>query len=351
MNRTFQGANEHHTYWPGEKEMRKRSSVEGIIWLLAIAMLIGMVGCGLARRRAARAPVLPEEYVLKGKVIQRLKAFDNPESAAFSADGKFVFVSNAGELGLKREGLFWVEHGGFISKLAVQPDGTLKMVDPKLIDGLTGPLGLAVSTKATRTFPAGTIFVSTGNLPMAESSGERVINRARVRGEIIGVSPNGEPLGAISWGVHSELAAISGAPATHLNGMAFDKAGDLYVAETGMGGETVSPAIVTRPGVMMIPHGALDDLAAQQTPREMPLFVPIPGGPDGVSICPVDQSLHVNTVGMAAGMPDPDRGGMFRLQRGDLASGVCPPPFASGFGALDGLAFLPDGARLDTQIL
>ena len=33
-----------------------------------------------------------QPYPVKGQVIQRLKAFDNPEGSIFSADGQFVFT-------------------------------------------------------------------------------------------------------------------------------------------------------------------------------------------------------------------------------------------------------------------
>jgi len=45
-----------------------------------------------------------QPYSKKGKVVQRLKSFDNPEGAIFSADGKYVFISNSAELGMADKG-------------------------------------------------------------------------------------------------------------------------------------------------------------------------------------------------------------------------------------------------------
>ncbi|MEW6359006.1 MAG: hypothetical protein AB1696_21920 [Planctomycetota bacterium] len=329
--------------------MNRRHATQGEVRLFALMLILSTVGCGALRRTPPPPP--PPDYALKGQVIQRLKTFDNPESAIFSADGKYVFISNAVELGNPKKGFHFVEHGGFISKLEVQPDGTLKMVNPKLLDGMTGPLGLAVLPKATNLLPAGAIFVCKGNLPMAEPNGTRITDAARLNSELIIFDADGKPIGAIGWGTHSLLAKISGAPATQPNGMAFDKDGNLYVAETGMGGDTLAPRLKTAPGVMMIPHGSLDDLVSEKEPKEKPRFIPIPGGPDGVAVSPTDQAIHVNTVGLAAGVKDPDKGATFRLQKGDFVAGVCPKPIASGFGALDGLTFLPNGTRLETQVL
>src|SRR5215467_9958140 len=94
----------------------------------------------------------PPAYAKSGKLIQELKAFDNPESAIFSEDGRFVFGSNAAELGMPDKGFAWTEKAGFVSKLSVEPDGTLKMVNPRLITGLTGSLGMAVNPVATKKF-------------------------------------------------------------------------------------------------------------------------------------------------------------------------------------------------------
>ena len=70
-----------------------------------------------------------QPYSHKGQVIQRLASFDNPEGAIFSADGKHVFISNAAELGNPDKGFAWTNGAGYVSKLEVQSDGTLKIDD------------------------------------------------------------------------------------------------------------------------------------------------------------------------------------------------------------------------------
>ena len=66
-------------------------------------------------------------------VKQVLKNFDNPEGAIFSHDGKFVFISNSAEIGDRGAGFSWTENEGYISKLSVNSNGTLTMVEEKLI--------------------------------------------------------------------------------------------------------------------------------------------------------------------------------------------------------------------------
>lgn len=53
-----------------------------------------------------------QPYSHKGQVLQRLSSFDNPEGAIFSADGKYVFISNAAEQGNVDKGFSWTPGRG-----------------------------------------------------------------------------------------------------------------------------------------------------------------------------------------------------------------------------------------------
>ena len=53
-----------------------------------------------------------QPYPKKGQVLQRLNAFDNPEGSIFSADGKYVFISNAAEIGMPDKGFHFTHKGG-----------------------------------------------------------------------------------------------------------------------------------------------------------------------------------------------------------------------------------------------
>ena len=294
---------------------------------------------------------LPPPHSAEAQLLQELKAFDNPEGAIFSEDGRFVFISSSAELGMPSKGFHWTEKTGFISKLSVEADGTLKMVNRDLIRGLTAPLGMAVSTVATGRFPKGSIFLCTGGLPLADAAGNEISDPGRLTSKILIFDADGKILGEIPWNAGSLLAKVTGAPATLPNAAAFDRDGNLYLADTGLAGGTLQPKLETRPGVVMIAHGAIDDLASSRTPGAMPSFISMPGGPDGIEVSPADGTIHVNTVGVAAGLPDADKGGMWRLTKDDFRAGRLPPTLSTGWGALDGLDFTVKGTRLDTQIL
>jgi len=318
--------------------MRKSKLVVALVGAFAATSMIAAV--------QAADPLEP--YPVKGKVIQRLNAFDNPEGSIFSADGKYVFVSNSAELGMPDKGFHWTHKGGYISKLAVQPDGTLKMVNEKLITGLTGPLGMAVIPVSTKKFPKGTIFLIEAWAPLAEADGTEVKDPTVLDPKIIAFTPDGKVLGAIKMGEGSAAAAVAGVPATLGNALSFDKEGNLYAIDTGIAGGLFNPPIATKGGgAYMFPVSSLDTLADGQSASLM--YIPVPeGGPDGIEVAP-DGAIHFNTVGVVAGLKDPADGGMYRLTKQDFKNGTLPAPFATGLGALDGLDFA-GSVRLDTEI-
>ena len=314
----------------------------------SIGIRLAAIALALPTVNLAQAADPLEAYPVKGQVIQRLHAFDNPEGSIFSADGRYVFVSSSADLGMPDKGLRWTHNAGYVSKLAVQSDGTLKMLSEKLITGLTGPTGMAVSTVSTKKFPKGTIFLTGAWAPLAEADGTEVKDARVLDPKIIAFNTDGKILGTIKLGAGSRAEAVSGAIATLGNALAFDKEGNLYATDTGIGGSLFNPPIATKGGgVYMFPVSSLDALADG---KSAPLsYIAVPeGGPDGIEVAP-DGAIHINTVGLGAGLKDPAEGGMYRLTKEDFKTGHLPAPFAHGLGALDGLDFA-GSARLDTEI-
>ncbi|MCE3248743.1 MAG: hypothetical protein K0R41_2568 [Geminicoccaceae bacterium] len=276
-------------------------------------------------------------------VLQVIKAFDNPEGAIFSADGNSVFLSNAAEIGDRAKDFGWTEGEGYISKLEVLPNGELKMVNDKLITGLTGPLGMGVLPVATEKFPAGTIFLCAGSAPLVDPNGQVVKDPARLRTKLVAFNDAGEILGEIDTGEGSLFQEINGSPIVLSNALGVDAQGNLYVADTAFGGNQFDPPFEGKGGLWMIPHGSLDALADDQSPAEPPVFLAIPGNPDGVEVSPTDGKVYVNTVGPVGGAPDPANGGIYALTKDEIANNKLSPPVDGSLGALDGLDFTAGG--------
>jgi hypothetical protein len=307
--------------------------------VVAVLAIAGMAAAG-----AATSP----PYASKGQLLQRLEGFDNPEGALFSPDGNFVYISNAAELGMPDKGFHWTHKAGFVSKYAVQPDGTLKRVTEKLLTGLTGPLGMAASTVATSKFPVGTLFIAEAWADVAEADGSLLKDARVVDPKIIAFDSNGKVLGAIKLGAGSAAAKVSGVTATLANSLAFDRAGNLLLADTGTGVGQYEPKMTVKGGgIYLFPLASLDALAEGRNATLH--YLPVPeGGPDDIEVA-ADGMIHFNTVGLAAGTKDPAAGGMYRISMNDLIAGKLPAPFQRGLGALDGLQFVGNN-RLDTEI-
>jgi hypothetical protein len=309
---------------------------------------------GLGASGAASADIRADVHPAPAVILQVVKAFDNPEGAIFSADGNLLFVSNAAEIGDRSESFGWTEGEGYVSKLEVLPSGELRMVEEKLITGLTGPLGMGVLPVATGKFPAGTIFLCAGSAPLIDSQGQAVKEPERLRTKLVAFNEDGEVLGEIDTGQGSLFEEINGSPIVLSNALGFDGEGNLYVADTAFGAEQFEPPFEGKGGIWMIPVGSLDALADGQTPAQQPQFIPIPGNPDGVEVSPVDGKIYVNTVGPVGGAPDPAGGGIYALTKedfsGDAAQGKLPPPVDRDLGALDGLDFTAEGVMLNSQI-
>ncbi|MFH0871284.1 MAG: hypothetical protein V1878_02155 [bacterium] len=319
--------------------MRKKFLIQ--LSLVAILLMVASVAF-------AELPVWP----VKGKVVCRLSVFDNPEGAIVSMCGNYLFVSNSCTAKVK-EGFYWVEGRGSISKLEIGPYGDLKMIDRQFVAGLTGPLGMAILNVDTGKFAAGTLFAMTGSAPMSTVNGTPITDPRRHKPKIIAINPaNGAILGEISMGANSVFAKISGGPADLLNALAFDAKGNLYMADTGWGHDSYKPAFKYAGGVWKIPIESIDGLAAgSMNPPKMPQFIPCPSWPDGIEVDPITQKVWWNTVMPPGAGDDPYKGAYWAVTDADFDSGILPAPLQKGLGRLDGCAFTVKGTNLQTEIL
>ena len=279
-------------------------------------------------------------------VKQIIKNFDNPEAAIFSHDGKYVFISNSAEIGDRGEGFSWTENEGYISKLSVNSNGTLTMIEEKLITGISSPLGMGVLPVSTGMFPAGTIFLCVGSAPIVDQEGKTITDRNRMRSKLLAFNTDGKILGEIDTGAGSVFEEITGSPIILINALGFDKDGNLFVADTAFGGAQFDPPWDGAGGLWKISVDSLDELASGKKASKMPEFLSIPGNPDGVEVSPIDGMVYVNTVGPVAGAPDPANGGIYAIS--NMKS--LPAPMDGNLGALDGLDFTAQGTMVNTQI-
>src|SRR6201991_1572455 len=170
--------------------------------------------------------------------------------------------------------------------VTLQTDGTLKIVKEKLISGLTLLLRMAFITILTQKLPKGTIFLAEYWATLIDSAGTELNDHSVLDPKIIAFNADGKILGSIKLGTDSPAGKVAGVAATLANALSFDKQGNLYLADTGIGGGLFNPPLNTKGGgVYMFPIGSLDILADG---KDAPLsYIGVPdGGPDGIEVAP-----------------------------------------------------------------
>jgi hypothetical protein len=280
-------------------------------------------------------------------VVQTLSQFHRPESCAFSLDGGYLYVSNCGSgfFG-PEEAIGLVRDQGAISKLQVTADGLLEVIDLNFVEGLSTPLGITVLPRATDRFPAGTLFVVVGNALSVDADGNMERRAEALGTAALAIDPeDGALLGRIRLDVESAVADWLGHPLLLPNGAAFDREGNYYIGDSGVGGERLEPPRQGNPGVVRIDHAALDVLAAD-APHPGVHFISVPGGPNGVAYHDGEDAIYIVTFGGGG----PEGEAIYAVARDGFVGGELPEPLHAGVGTLDGLAITPAGTLIASRM-
>lgn len=281
---------------------------------LLIAVALTVVGCS-SHSHSPRP---------KAEIVQVVGGLNNPESATFSLDGKWLFVTNvaSAQFGPDKAVGFVVGEAS-ISKLSVAPDGTLALMNAKFVDKLTGTLGITVAPQAVGPYPAGSLFVSVGGALATDASGVTPADAKSLGTGIAVFDPEtGATLGKIELGVGSPVAVALGHPILLPNGIAFDGEGGIVVADTAKGGDRLQPKIAAKPGVLRLTLGAKGEVTGHS-------FTPVSGCPNGVGWHAAEKALYWVTCGGGS----PEGGAVYRNGK----------PLALDLGQSDGIVFTPAG--------
>lgn len=252
---------------------------------------------------------VPHLSAARPKVQQVLQGFDNPISCAFSPDGSALYVVNSarGEYG-------WVHGKGAVSKVDVSSDGTLSISEAKFTANLGGPMGIAVLPVDVGRYTAGTIFISQGGAWVVDRSGSLVRNSFDLETGVFAIDPaSGQIVGKFLMGPGSAFSKSVGHGVVNPLGLCFDPEGNLFLCDGGSGGRNLDPPIEGKPGVIKIPGGSLEDIAANRKVGGVE-FIAVSYLPTTVFWDHSSNGLIV-TTGSGFG---PLGGAIFRLPRGDF---------------------------------
>lgn len=291
--------------------------------------------------RAQTAQVAPRASgAASARILQTLDGFDRPESCAFSLDGKWLFVGNCGSdlFGDDLKKVGFVAGRGAVSKLALDERGNASVVTKRLVEGLDGPLGLAVLPRAVGRYPAGTLLVAQGLALLVEADGSSITDATRLGTSILFVDPaDGKRLGALELGAGSAVAREIGHPLLMPNSLAFDARDNLFVTDSGLGGDRLTPPVPGQPGLVRIPRAALEDPATGGCS-----FTPFPGVPNGVGYWADEDAVCVVTMGGKS----PEGEALYQIAATSFPLAETPAPRLAGIGTMDGVTFTPHGTVL-----
>ncbi|HSI36558.1 MAG TPA: hypothetical protein VK986_23435 [Tepidisphaeraceae bacterium] len=255
-----------------------------------------------------KGPLVQDRFL--AKIVQTVDGLNHPLGVAVSRDGKFLYVTNTAHTGAGG----MLEGGGSVGKYAIGDDGRLTAVNAALARGLTAPMGIGVLPKATKTFPAGTLFVSTGTTYACDAAGELIVDEKRLKPGVTMIDPDtGATLGFIPMGSKTPVARSltggdrsrpGGQPVYGPAGLTFGADGDLFVCDVGQPGEHVegkSPSWLPRPGVLRVRHRELDAAAAGGAELNV-AFVSVRFVPVAIHFTPLDGgNLFWACAGQGAG--------------------------------------------------
>jgi hypothetical protein len=285
-------------------------------------------------------PVKPDKII--AKVIQTLPVFNHPTSCAVSLDGKYLFVTNSAVV------LNGIEYNkGSISKLEIGADGRLKMVDPDFVKGLHAPMGIAPLPKGTGTFPAGSLFVSTGTTAGLDEKGQLIDDVNRFNTGVGVFDPaTGKALGFIPMGNKRAVAKALHHTVLGPAGLCFDPLGNLYVADAGSTGRDLSPPIIGLPGIFRINNADLDGYAQDQVAREAPEYLPVRHVPSAVFYSKADDAIYWTTSDGQGG----GGGAVYRVPRNNFPAQNMVSNIVGDLGPLLGLVITPNGSLIASRM-
>lgn len=291
----------------------------------------------LAAAIGCSAPPLNREHPVA--LSQTIDVFDRPESVAFSLDGSILYVGNCGSdlFGPERKQVGFVAGRGALSRVSISPDGRAELEDLRWVEGLNGPLGLAVLPRATSLYPAGALLVCQGNAMLCDGKGVYVGDATRP-GILILDGRTGRELGKIPLGAGSAVARRLGHPVLLPNSLAFDRAGNLFLTDSGRGGQNLLPPVPGAPGLIRFSREAIDDPGSGTI-----AFTPVPGTPNGVAA----NGGMVLLVTMAGGSLEGEA--VYAIPDTAFPLDVLPAPYVAGVGTMDGVAVTPAGTIVTSR--
>ena len=277
-------------------------------------------------------------YGARPVVLEDLPGFDRPVSAAFSPDGKSLFVVNRsrGEVGARRD-------AGSITKFSVSEGPVFKLASKRFVVGLTAPSDIDfLPVDLAGVAPAGSLILVSGT-PLIETEDGRMIKDASA--DFIGLSlydpTTGKLIKKVDLGPASDVKLKGENPLVSPNSITIDKSGSVYIGDTGIGGNLFKKRIKAQPVIYRISTIGLIDMFTGKSPMDVEVMK-ISSIPGDISYQSADDSVFF----VANHIQGATKGAVFKVARSDFHNVMKIQTVVRELTALSSMRLTPGGKVL-----
>lgn len=257
--------------------------------------------------------VAPVPAGAQGTLREPVELFNAPAGAAFSGDGKMLFVTNSA-----RTDYGMIAGRGAVSRLTVGADGQLTMDQQRLVDGLNGPIGIAQLPISLGQFPRGTLVVVVGGRWVVKDR-NTAVDDPRERGTgLVFIDPaSGARLGDLYLGAGSLIDALVGHPLYDPSHVTFDSEGNVFISDVAGVGLPRREGKRDPAGILRVTVAGMQALLRGEAPAGADVaFLDVPEVPGGIVWSAKDNRLFLTT---GTGIGDLV-GAVLAIERGDFGS-------------------------------
>lgn len=200
----------------------------------------------------------------KPEIKQTIDGFLRPVAAVFGPDERSLFVVNhaQGEAGT-------LAGESFVSKLSVDGSGAVAADRMQFLQDLTAPIDIDFSPAEIGSLPAGTMFLVAGSTLIQDEAGRTQKDLSQAFIGLIAVDPRtGATLKRLDLSPNAPARLDPKRSLLAPAALAFDKRGNLFIADLGYGGQMFAERQPGGAGLWRISRAGLENLFSGATPAE-----------------------------------------------------------------------------------